>query len=218
MISKKNGVIVTRPQHDKVTYYISSWAEDIILFCHDNGIDFFDLGSNQVTKEKFEGYLNKQKPRIVLLNGHGDNESICGHNDEKIVEIGQNERVLREKIVYALTCNSGAELGESAIENGTETFIGYNAPFSFLTNKNKECVPEEDELANIFKEPSNQVSLNLLKGNTAKESYEKSQAKYRELIRKYSTSNALPEWKDIRFWLYWNKVSQVILGNKEAKF
>lgn len=208
--------IVTRPEHDKVTTYLSSWAQDILLFAKEKGVNLADLGAEKVTRKNFEKYLSKKNPKLVFINGHGAPDSIAGHKDEILIKKGENEHILKDKIVYALSCHSAVELGPSAIGKGTKAFIGYNNPFCFLTDKNKECTPEEDELANIFKKGTNQVPLCLVRKKNVLESYNRSQNKFLDLIKEYSASDALPEAKDIRFWLFWDVKSQEKLGEDQA--
>ncbi len=216
MSSRK--AIVTRPEFDKVTSYLSEWCEEIILLASEKGIKIKDLGCENVTRKEFEKYMKKQKPTLVIMNGHGKPDRIGGHKNEVLVIKGENEHILKNKIVYALSCHSAEELGKAAIEKGTTSYIGYNRPFCFLTNKNKECTPEDDELANNFKEASNKVPISLVNGKPSGVAYRKSQDKFRELIIGFGSSDALPEAKDIRFWLFWNMRSQVLLGEENAVF
>ena len=216
MASKK--VLFTRPQHDDVTNYLSSWCEEVIIFAHDNNIQVKDLGAENVTRENFEKFIVGQDPKLVIINGHGEEDCIFGHKNEVLVKKGVNDNILRGRIVYAVSCDSAYELGPSAVDKGAIAYIGYDSPFGFLTNKNKECTPEDDELANNFKEPSNVVPLSLLKGNSVGASYEKSQNRFKDLIKKFTNSHTLLEAKDIRFWLFWDMKAQKLLGSPESNF
>ena len=215
-MSSKNAVI-TRPEHDDVTKYLYEWNKEIISAANRKGIEIKDLSGQNANRAEFEKFVKKQNPKLVLLNGHGDSDTIKGHKDEPLIQCNDNEEVLKDKIVYALSCESAANLGVSAVRKGTKAYIGYTEPFSFLTNKNKGCRPKDDELANVFKEASNQISLSLINNKTAEEAYNNSQAKFKALMRRFSSSDALPEAKDIRFWLFWDMVSQRVLGDEKAR-
>lgn len=216
-MSSKNA-IVTRPEHDNVTKYLSEWNKEIIVAANKKDVLIKDLSGDKATREEFEKFLKKQDPKLVLLNGHGDADTVKGHKDKPLLKCGDNEEILKGKIVYALSCESAANLGVCAVDKGTKAYIGYTEPFSFLTNKNKECRPKDDELANVFKEASNQISLSLVEGKSVEEAYNNSQSKFKELMRRFSASDASPEAKDIRFWLFWDMVSQVVLGDGKANF
>ena len=198
------SALITRPEHDKITKYLSEWNDEIIAEAKKRGVPMKDLAGEKATRAEFEKFLNKQNPSLIFLNGHGDSETVKGHKDEPLVKCNDNEAVLKHKVIYALSCDSAAKLGVSAVEKGTKAYIGYTEPFSFLTNKNKECRPKDDELANVFKEASNQVSLALLRGKSPQEAYDLSQMKFKELMQKFSASNAPPDAEEIRFWLFWD--------------
>lgn len=210
--------LITRPQHDKVTEYFAWWSNDILSVAEQKGVDLIDLGADQVTREHFENYLNKQKPSLIIINGHGNKDCFTGHDLEPLVIKDDNEKILKDKITYVRSCSSAARLGPASVAKGAKTFIGYRLPFSFLTNKNRSCTPSEDKLANIFKEPSNIIPISLLKGNSAEEADAKARNKYKELIRQYGTSNTDPDAQSIRRWLFWNMRAQVVLGDTTAKF
>lgn len=215
MSSKR--VLVTRPEHDKVTNYLSNWAHEVIIYAKARGVDIVDLGSDKVKRKIFEEYMSSINPRLVFINGHGNRDCVCGHKDEIILQKDKNEKILAGKIVYALSCHSGAELGPAAIKNGNaDAYIGYNAPFCFLTDKYRECTPDEDPLANVFKKASNQIPFSLIKGKSVEDAYKNSQNKFKELIRQYGVSDSSPEAAEIRFWLFWDMSSQVVHGKNEA--
>mgnify|MGYP001557806115 FL=1 len=206
------SVLITRPEHDKITRYLSELNEEIILEANKKGITIKDLQGENANRTAFESFLKKQKPSLVFLNGHGDAKTVHGHKNEPLLKYEENEKLLKGTTVYALACDSATTVGHSAVKQGTTAYIGYTEPFSFLTNKNKECRPKDDELANSFKEASNQVGLALLNGKTPAEAYARSQLKFKELMQKFSASNAPPEAEEIRFWLFWNMQAQTVLS------
>jgi hypothetical protein len=213
-----NKALITRPQHDEVTDYFAWWSNEIIEFAASRGIKMIDLGAEDTTKDNFERYIADQMPSLIIINGHGDSSCFAGHKDEPLVTIGVNEAILKGKIAYIRACSCAAELGPAAIDAGADAFIGYRLPFCFLTNKNMSCTPEDDYLANIFKDPSNLVALSLLKGCNVGEADKRSKDKYLELIRRFGASNADPDAPSIRRWLFWNMRAQSALGNPQATF
>jgi hypothetical protein len=191
-------------------------AGEVIEFADSKGLIIKELNAEKANRKEFEKFVAKQHPAFIFLNGHGSDESIMGHNGEVLIRAGENEEILANSVVYALACDSAAKLGFSCVRNGTLAYIGYENKFAFLTDKNQECRPEEDKLANIFKEASNEIPLSLLKGKNAQHAYEGSQRKHMEMIRKFGTSEALLEWKELRFWLFWNMKFQRMQGDGQA--
>lgn len=210
-------ILVTCPDYDLVTRYISTWADEVIRFAPKYSIKIIPIIFKKVKREIIEQYLKKHKFSFVWFNGHGSKNSIFGHKNEILIQQNENEELLVNKIIYSLSCESGLELGKSCVDKGAKAFIGYRLPFGFLTDKNSECSPEDDNIASIFKEPSNIIPLTLIKGKSVKTAFKRSQEKFKDLIHKYSASENMPEAPTIRLWLFWNMSSQIALGDLSAK-
>jgi hypothetical protein len=112
MTSRK--FLITRPNHDTTVTYLFQWSEEILRFCNKNNISFSVFQGEDANKKNVENYLEKQMPKFVMFNGHGDARTIYGHDDEPLVTSGKNEDVLESKIVYSVSCESAAELGETS--------------------------------------------------------------------------------------------------------
>ena len=156
------------------------------------GVDVFDLRRASANRKEFEGRVKKLQPRLVILNGHGNERTVAGHDNEPLVQIDDNEELLYGRITYALSCNSAAELGVHCAQHSRTTYIGYTDKFIFSLTRNTSSRPLEDSRARPFMESSNQVALALLKGHTAAEASQKS----KELFKKnYSNS---PTYEHLR--------------------
>ncbi|MEK7496800.1 MAG: hypothetical protein AAB657_02740 [Patescibacteria group bacterium] len=210
-------MIVTRPQHDITTKYLSVWAGEVINFAKEKGVEVFDLFKDKANKNDFVGRVKKLQPEIIFLNGHGNDDCVAGHNDEKIVEVKNNHDILRDTITYALSCNSGKILGPKVVENNTATYIGYQDEFIFVGNMNYLSRPQDDPMAKPFMEASNQVMISLLKGNEAQDASKKSKSKFEEHFVKLSSSNTDADSLQIAQCLWWDMRNQVCLGKLEAK-
>lgn len=99
-------LIVTRPQYDIVTSYLSCWAEEIIQLAKEKGVDVIDLLGDKANKNGLEGRIKKLQPELLFLNGHGNDDSISGHDNEILIQVEENDEMLRGRITYALSCNS----------------------------------------------------------------------------------------------------------------
>ncbi len=210
-------ILITRPEHDPLTRHLSSWNGKIIEHAKGRGHTVTDLHKEKANKKEFEGRMKKLNPDLVLLNGHGDDAYVMGHNNEVIVKEGENSRLLKDKITYAVACSSAKVLGPACADNRT-TFIGYNEYFVLNLDRRYFFNPLRDERAARFLEPSNKVALSLVKGHTAKEASEISKKAFREHIISLLTKGKpdVDEIDDAKS-LYWNMTHQVCLGNEEAK-
>lgn len=210
------SVIITRPNYDITTRYISAWAEEVIKFAQEKSIKVTDLENTKVNKEDFESRIKKLEPKVLFLNGHGAADCIVGQDHKVIVKAGENHNVLQGKITYALSCESAKKLGKEVVKDGKSTYIGYMGDFAFVGDVRYSTRPLEDPKAKLFMEASNLVMLCLLKGNTAKQASDKSKTKFREHITKLYSSLADPDTLQAVQCLFWNMRYQVCLGQESA--
>lgn len=87
------SLLVTRPNYDQTTNYLYFWSALVIKEAKKRGIDVYDLSGKKATKNNFDSYLKSRKPRLLFLNGHGDEKTITGHDFEPILESGKKEPV-----------------------------------------------------------------------------------------------------------------------------
>lgn len=210
-------ILITRPEHDPLTRHLSCWNSRVIESANGKGHTVTDLHKEKANKKEFEGRMKKLNPDLVLLNGHGDEGCITGHNNEVLVKEGENSRLLKNRITYAVACSSAKVLGEACADSKT-TYIGYDEYFILNLDRRYFSNPLRDGRAEKFLEPSNKVALSLVKGHTAKEASEISKKAFREsIISLLTKGNPDADMIDDAKSLYWNMTHQVCLGNKEAK-
>ena len=118
---------------------------------------------------------------------------------------------------YALSCSSAKKLGKEAVKTKEGVFIGYKDSFMLYTNSNRETTPLKDEIAASFLEPSNKLSISLIKGNTAQEASDKSKEEFKSEIRKFMVSKPIEGSERIAMALLWNLNNQIVQGNKNMK-
>lgn len=210
-------VLVTQPNFDLTTNYISYWSDEVVDIAKKKGISITVLKGRRANKNEFESVVSKIRPRLIFLNGHGDYDTVAGQKDEILVKAGENEVCLKGKIVYALSCRSGKILGEESVKKGARAYIGYKEDFVFHYSHDKITSPLKDDVAKLFLEPSNYVVTSLLKGHTVQDSWENSQRNFRKkmldlVLRgdKVSINTYLPL-------LHWDMHNQVCLGDGTAK-
>lgn len=208
--------LITRPDYEPATKYLSSWSEEIIKTARNKGKTVIDLKGEKANKQEFIGRISKLDPRFVMLNGHGSEESIAGQDHEILVRAGDNETILHSRLIYAVSCSSGKILGPKCVEKGNGTFIGYSDMFIFVYDRKYMSRPLDDKRAAPFMEGSNHVAVSLLKGHNAEEASKRSremfERSYKKLLSSNSDSNSLQTAKYLR----WNMKHQVCLGNGNA--
>lgn len=184
------SILITRPYYDKVTHYFFHWSKYLIAEAKCKHLKIFDLQKRKAVRKKVESYLIKQIPELVIFNGHGNDSSIAGQNNEVLISVDNNEHLLEGKNVYIRACNAGKTLGPKAMQAGAIGFIGYEKPFRFWSDNNSVNNPLQDKLAKPFLECSNQVGLSLIKGHLAREAHNRSIKLYRRKIVKMLTSES----------------------------
>lgn len=210
-------MLVTRPNSDRTTRYISAWAEEVMEVAEQKGCAVFDLSGMRANRREFESMVKKHGPSFVFLNGHGSPGVVTGQSEEPLVVADDNEGMLKDTVTYALSCSSGKSLGPKAVEAGAAAFIGYREEFIFLFDEAQRTRPAQDALATHFAESSNQVAISLLKGHTAREAHEQSQQSFERSIRKLLTSQTTDRESAALRYLFWNMKHQVCLGNGDTK-
>lgn len=207
-------LLITRPRHDATVHYLFYWSKEIIALAKEKGIAVLDLEGKRANHKEVTSMLQKKEPSLVFFNGHGNENSIMGNDNEVLIAVGRNEELLASKIVYALSCRSGKALGYSSVQGGASGYMGYDNDFIFVIDETKISDPLRDKTAELFLRPSNQVMVCLLKGHNIKDSHERSKKIFRENARKVANSESQDSY--LIPYLLWDMQHQVCLGNKNS--
>lgn len=210
-------LLITRPEHDPGTLYLSKWSEKIINEARDKGVRVIDLHRQQAERNRFLGTIEKSSPKLIVLNGHGDEKTITGH-DGKIILAETDSRVVSGKIIFARACLSAKILGPTLVSGGVVAYLGYREDFWFKYNIKDISRPLKDRTAALFLEPSNYVAISLLKGHRAEAVDERSRGLYKKNIERLLAEGPLAEDYDAIRLLFWDMLNQVCLGDKNAVF
>lgn len=208
-------VLFSRPDHDIILSYLYIYSKELVNSSISLGHKTINKEKHHATRKNIVGIIQKQKPELIMFNGHGNEKIICGHDDEIIIQSDINGQVLCNTITYSLACSSSAELGPSVVINGG-CFIGYEFDFALGRDPDSEASPHRDKIAKLFLEPSNILFSSLLKGNEAKEAVEKAKKKMKENVWYLNTTNDFPEASYYAPFLFGNYLSLVVHGNKNA--
>lgn len=198
------SLLITRPNYDLTTRYISAWAEIILDFAEKHGNIVFDLVKKKALRDVFESMMQKHNPDVVFLNGHGNDKAVMGQDDKPLLQVGVNQTLLKDKVAYALSCKSASILGTESVSAGAKAYIGYKDDFIFQYSSDKISRPREDKTASLFLEPSNQVVISLLKDHDAKDATRRGKEAFLRNIRKFLSSQTPQDDIATLRYLVWN--------------
>lgn len=209
-------VLFSRPSDDITLNYLHHYSKELVSESNAIGHKTINKEKEEANKEIILSIIKKQKPELIMFNGHGSSEEICGHKQETIVSAAENPEVLKNAIVYSLSCSSALILGRKSIENGAIAYIGYESDFVLGKDKESEASPKHDKIAKLFLEPSNILFSSLLNKKDVKTSVEKAKKKMMDNIDYLHTTNSIPEAIYYAPFLFWNYSGLIAHGDNEA--
>ncbi len=214
----QKGLLITCPEYDDATAYLTYYSKEIIAEAESRSLKVKPVEDKELNEEKFSEILKKLDYRLVVLNAHGDFDAILGYKNKVILQLGKNDSLLKERLVYARSCNAGALLGSECMKNTKDgCFIGYKFPFIFYMDAQWTTKPNNDNVARLFLEPSNLIPLSLIKGHSGIEAHERSRE---QMLKNMKRIMAAPAHEESSFYLeaLWNNyLGQVIHGKREAR-
>lgn len=194
--------LITRPEHDDTTFYLSNWSKETINLAEKKGLRINDLHCEKANKKEFEGRVSKFCPDLIVLNGHGDEDTVTGHKNQELISIQSEDKFLKLNIVYAISCRSAKNLGKKCVEKGTKCYVGYDDDFIFVYEKEKISRPLSDETAKLFLEPSKLFIESVIKNNSVKDALKRSKNKIKENLIK--TLSGDEQETLLARYLWWN--------------
>lgn len=210
-------LLITRPEHDAGTTYLSKWSKKIIDLAEGRSIKVIDLHRERANRNTVIGILEKRGPKLIVLNGHGSDTSVYGHNDEVILK-EDDAKAVKDKIIYARSCRSAKSLGKNSIAQGALAYLGYEEDFIMLSDETSAWKPLEDKTAELFLEPSNHIPVSLVKGHTAGDANNRSKTLFRKKMERLVIEGPSSENYNAIRYLLWDMNNQVCLGNENAVF
>jgi hypothetical protein len=214
----QKDLLITCPEHDDATTYFTYFSKEIIDEATKKSLKNKQINDEELNEVNFSEILKKLQYRLVVLNGHGSSNTIFGYKNNPIIQIGKNDHLLKERIVYARSCNAGLKLGPTCMKNTKEgCFIGYILPFIFYMDAKWTTKPHNDKIAGYFLNPSNMIPISVIKGHSTFKAHQNSKKQMLKTMSKLMKGEQLEETS---FYLeaLWNNYSgQVICGNKKTK-
>ncbi len=172
---------------------------------------------NNANKSHIANDIESKNPRFINFNGHGSETCICGQNNEILIQLGENEKLLKNRIVHSLTCESAKELGAKC---EAKAYLGYSGLFFFCMDGNSLSRPLDDRFATPILDSAFEVPIQITKKKTAKEAFEQSQKKYQKWIDEYTIRESKYTTEELQFilpYLCWDKAIQTLIGDAESK-
>lgn len=206
-------LLLTRPEHDYATRYLSAWAQKFFDLAEIKGYSIIDLYRERANREQFESVIKKRIPRLLVINGHGNDDSVTGHENKPLLISKVNSSLLEGKITYAISCRSARVLGEEAGRYADTAYIGYREDFILLYLEGYRTRPVEDKLAELFLNPSNLIVTTLLKGHSVKESVLRAQQEFLRNIQNLLTSKTKSDDSSVLRYLVWDMKNLVLQGD-----
>lgn len=210
------SLLVTRPRHDNLTTYLYYWADAVVTLAKEKDFKIYDLAGDKAIQKEFISYMKKRKPDLLFLNGHGNENTLGGHDDDPILINGINHTVTASAIVYAISCSCASNLGPACVSAGAKAFVGYNRPYFLFTDDSSSTHPLNDSVAKLFLEPSNLLMTALIKGKSVGDAYGKSRENLIKKFRYAISSQATQDQRDVAPNLYFNLQSFVVHGDLDA--
>lgn len=116
------------------------------------------------------------KPNLVVFNGHGTPDAICGDRDNPVLE-SSNAHLLAGTISFIRACACLGKLGQKAVQSGAKAVVGYSGDLWIPRMNEMEATPLSDPTAKPVLDSSNTVAFKLLKGATVSEAVSASKNK-----------------------------------------
>jgi hypothetical protein len=206
-------VLFSRPRHDGTLEYLHHYSKELVKLSKGLGHSTMNKEHMDANKNTILKAINGFKPNLIMFNGHGSPEVICGHKNEPIILSDENPEVLANTITYSFSCSSALVLGGEAVKKGAICFIGYEFDFALGKDPDSEAAPSKDKIAKLFMEPSNLLFKNLLEGTSVKYAVRKAKEMMDENIWYLNTTKSFPEAQHYAPFLFGNLIGLTSKGD-----
>ncbi|MBU3935480.1 hypothetical protein KJ909_02290, partial [Patescibacteria group bacterium] len=173
-----------------------------------------DLKGKKANKKLWQSYVNKNELSFVFINGHGDEDSVCGWDNEVLID--GYEKGYKDVIFFCRSCRSAKRLGKNLVKKGAKAYVGYTKDYYVLMSGKKKTRPLLDKTAKLFLDPSNLVAMSILKGNSVGEADKKSKKLLSKNIKKIIGSNMIGK-EEVAAYLLHDLKCQVAIGDMEGR-
>ncbi len=204
------ALVITRPFYDPTTSYLNRFNLEVVKNAEKKLRSVVDLEGKRANKKEFESVIKKMKPDLIIINGHGNAELVLGNSSNEIlVKVGENEYILKDAVVFSLSCSSAKVLGKASISAGAKAYIGYDEDFIYAYTDGFSTRAEQDPLAKLFLDPTSKIANSLVDGYSPEEAHVRGRTAFIENLQKVLLSNSKDEY--LARYLIWDLTNQVCL-------
>jgi len=157
-------VLVVQPIQDNITRMQADELNKVMKRYRVNYVVVKDVEPDHIY-----GAIKKYNPKLIYLGGHGSRDRWY-----KLTDF--NVGMLRNRIVYAYSCETAYKLGIDAVKDGAEAYIGYASSY---------LVPEIGHTREFVSIGMTPLRL-LLEGKSAGETFTETQKIYRRFMNNLS--------------------------------
>jgi hypothetical protein len=193
---------------------LTAWSETILLDTAKRAgvTPIISKGAN-ANKSQITSNIESKNPTYLFFNGHGSSKVIAGQDNKSLITMGENDKLLKGKILHILACDCGKDLGKNC---GAKSFIGYKGKWWLCMDQFSLSRPMKDRLAAPIIKSALEAPDQLLKGKTAKEAFDASQKTYQDWIDEFTHSESKYTTAELQLILpilHTNKSLQVVYEN-----
>lgn len=123
--------ILVRPTFDDATQHTFAFAEEILEWCRQAGVDVVELAEGEAVKSRVEEELRKGADLFIFYD-HGSEDALIGQDKQPVIDLS-NCHWLAGKDVYTLACLSAKELGVE-VWRQKGRYWGYTEVVGFTTD------------------------------------------------------------------------------------
>jgi len=208
-----NIATCTRPDFEPATLMGNMALSHAVDYLRGRGFFVDDLAGDSAVREGVLASLAVNDPVWFFGVGHGNASTFTGQDYDRIFWTC-NCRELNGRVVYLLSCITGAELGPDMVEDkGAWCYIGYREPFSWVQERLQD--PLADTYGRSFFEPVLELIYRLAEGRTTREAFNASIERWNYWIDYWSRSDD-PNAPIIVMLLIHNRDIQVLFGDESA--
>lgn len=142
-------VLIIRNKCDTATEYTNWVGEGMASYLQSKGHCTTDLSDADASPEKVEEWLKHDTRKIVkavVALDHGSSDAFWGERNgqlTQVINLANVEQLTKKLHLYSLACSTNADhgLGETAIEKGCFSWLGYKEPvYAAKSQSFKECI------------------------------------------------------------------------------
>ena len=98
-------LLLTRTNHDIGNHYLYAYSDEIIIDATDHNWNVNTIENEKDNKEEISSRIERTKPNLIVFNGHGNVDRICGYRGECLVD-ASSASLLANAAVFARSCSA----------------------------------------------------------------------------------------------------------------